>query len=162
VARFVLSASVFLHRDGEILILKRAGGYAGGGWFVPGGHVEFGETPLAAAVRETEEEAGIALDPDSLSLVGITTFYPEPDVQRHGVIFVAPCPAEAECVLNEEHVGFRWVTPAYYCRRFLDEERMRALGIGEDLILTTRETRRVTEAVMRALGIAVQPGAAPR
>jgi len=28
---------------------------------------------------------------------------------------------------------------------------MRALGIGDDLILTTRETRRVTEAVMQAL-----------
>lgn len=161
-ARFVLSASVFLHRGGEILILKRAGGYAGGGWFVPGGHVEFGETPLEAAVRETEEEAGIALDPACLSLVGITTFFPAPDVQHHGVIFLAPCPADAECVLNEEHVGFRWVTPEYYCRRFLDEERMRALGIGEDLILTTRETRRVTEAVMRALGIAVQTDAAAR
>lgn len=149
--RFVLSASVFLHRDGEILILKRAGGYAGGGWFVPGGHVEFGETPVQAAVRETEEEAGITLDPAALRLVDITTFYPEPDVQHHGIIFLAPCPRDAECVLNEEHVGFRWVTPEYYCRRFLDEDRMRALGIGEDLILTTRETRRVTESVMRAL-----------
>ncbi len=151
--RFVLSASVFLHRYGEILILKRAGGYAGGGWFVPGGHVEFGETPLEAAVRETWEEAAIALDPASLQLVGITTFYPEPDEQHHGVIFLAPCPPGAECTLNEEHTGFRWVTPAYYCRRFLDEERMRALGIGEELIRTTRETRRVTEAVMRALAM---------
>lgn len=149
--RFVLSASVLLHRDGDILILKRAGGYAGGGWFVPGGHVEFGETPLQAAVRETEEEAGIVLDPASLRLGEVTTFHPEPDVQHHGVIYLAPCPPDAECVLNEEHVGFRWVTPAHYCRRFLDEERMRALGIGEDLIRTTRETRRVTETVMRAL-----------
>jgi hypothetical protein len=39
---------------------------------------------------------------------------------------------------------------------------MRALGIGEDLILTTRETRRVTEAVMRALGIAVPSDTAAR
>ena len=111
--RFVLSASVFLHRGGEILILKRAGGYAGGGWFVPGGHVEFGETPLEAAVRETEEEAGITLDPATLAIAGITTFFPEPETQHHGVIYLAPCPADVECVLNEEHVGFRWVTPEY-------------------------------------------------
>jgi 8-oxo-dGTP diphosphatase len=149
--RFVLSASVFLYRDWEVLILKRAGGYAGGGWFVPGGHVEFGETPLQAVVRETEEEAGIRLEPDSLRLVDVTTLYPAPDQQHHGFIYLAPCPPGAECVLNEEHTGFRWVTPEYYCRRFLDEERMRALGIGDDLILTTRETRRVTEAVMQAL-----------
>ncbi len=153
--RFVLSASVFLHRDGEILILKRAGGYAGGGWFIPGGHVESGESPLQAAVRETEEEAGIILDAATLELVDITTFFPEPGVQHHGVIFLAPCPAGVACVLNEEHTGYRWVTPEYYRHRFLDEERMRALGIGDDLILTTRETRRVTETVMRHLAAAV-------
>lgn len=157
---FVLSASVFLHRDGEILILKRAGGYAGGGWFVPGGHIEFGETPLQAAVRETEEEAGIILDPECLSLVGVTTFFPAPDVQHHGIIYIAPCPPGAECVLNDEHVGFRWVTPEYYCQRFLNTERMAELGIGDDLILTTRETRRVTEAVIAALA-AKRPATAP-
>lgn len=151
--RFALSASVFLHRDGEILILKRAGGYAGGGWFIPGGHVEFGESPLEAAVRETMEEAGIALDPLTLRLVGVTTFFPEPDVQHHGIIYLAPCPPDAECILNEEHTGFRWVTPEYYIRRFLDEERMRGLSVPDDLILTTRETRRVTEALMRALAV---------
>ena len=153
---FALSASVFLHRHGEILILKRAGGYAGGGWFIPGGHVEFGETPLQAVVRETREEVAITLDPATLRLIGITTFYPSPDEQHHGIIFLAACPPDAACVLNEEHVGYRWVTPEYYCRRFLDEERMRALGIGEDLILTTRETRRMTELVMRELA-AVRP-----
>jgi hypothetical protein len=38
---------------------------------------------------------------------------------------------------------------------------MRALGIGEDLILTTRETRRVTESVMRALAQIDSPARAP-
>jgi 8-oxo-dGTP diphosphatase len=150
--RFVLSASVFIHRDGEILIMKRgSAGYAGGGWFIPGGHVEFGETPLEAAVRETREEAQIELDPDALRLVGITTFYPSPDEQHHGIIYATACPPGAECVLNEEHSGYRWVTPEYYVRRFLDEGLMRERSIPEPLIHTTRETRRVTEALMRLL-----------
>ncbi len=149
--RFALSASVFLHRDGEILILKRAGGFAGGGWFIPGGHVEFGETPLEAAVRETREECAIELPPESLQLVGVTTFFPSPDEQHHGIIYLAPCPHGAECVLNEEHVGFRWVRPAYYLERFLSEERLVAAGLAEPLLRTTRETRRVAEAVMALL-----------
>lgn len=155
--RFVLSASVFLHRAGEILILKRAGGYAGGGWFVPGGHIEFGETPLEAVVRETWEETAITLDPAAPRLVAVTTFYPSPEEQHHGFIYLADCPPEAECVLNEEHTGFRWVTPTYYCSRFLDTDRMRALGIDEALLLTTAETRRVTEAVIAALSSLVLP-----
>jgi 8-oxo-dGTP pyrophosphatase MutT (NUDIX family) len=148
---FVLSASVFLHRGGEILIMKRAGGYAGGGWFVPSGHVEFGETPLEAVVRETQEECGITLNPAALRLIDVTTFYPSPDEQHHGLIYLAPCPPEAECVLNEEHVGYRWVTPEYYCRRFLSEETLQARGIEGELARTTRETRRVAENAMRLI-----------
>ncbi|HEY7296133.1 MAG TPA: NUDIX domain-containing protein [Dehalococcoidia bacterium] len=154
---FALSASVFLHRHGEILILKRAGGYAGGGWFIPGGHVEFGETPLEAAVRETREECAIELPPESLRLVGVTTFFPSPDEQHHGLIYLAPCPPEAECVLNEEHVGFRWVSPEYYITRFLGEERLAAAGLAEPLLRTTRETRRVAEEVARLLNGAAGP-----
>jgi len=149
--QFVLSASVFLHRNGEILIMKRAGGYGGGGWFVPGGHVEFGESPLQAVVRETMEECAIQLDPGTLRLVDVTTFFPSAEEQHHGLIYLASCPPGAECVLNEEHVGYRWVAPAYYCDRFLSEELIEARGIGSELARTTRETRRVTQTVIRLL-----------
>ncbi|MDT0201397.1 NUDIX domain-containing protein [Nocardioides sp. AE5] len=35
-------------------------------WGCPGGHVEPGETPLAAAVREFAEETGVRLEPGDL------------------------------------------------------------------------------------------------
>jgi len=40
-----------------------------GRWGVPGGHLDDGETFLAGAVRELEEETGVALPPEALTLV---------------------------------------------------------------------------------------------
>lgn len=41
-----------------ILMVERSDGH---GWALPGGHVDPGETPTAAAVRELEEETGLAV-----------------------------------------------------------------------------------------------------
>lgn len=49
------------NRDGEVLLLRRPDDvHCGGLWSFPGGKVEEGETPGAAAVRELREEAGLA------------------------------------------------------------------------------------------------------
>lgn len=61
---------VILRREGRILLLRRAGNvYASGQLCLPSGHLEAGENVLRAAIRETDEETGIALDPDTLRLV---------------------------------------------------------------------------------------------
>ena len=39
-------------------------------WSVFGGHIEPGEDPANAAVREIAEELGIALDPQKLNVLG--------------------------------------------------------------------------------------------
>ncbi|MBJ7529941.1 MAG: NUDIX domain-containing protein [Nocardioides sp.] len=56
--RFV--AHGLVERGGRYLLLRRREGrYLGGQWDVPGGTVEPGESPAAAAVRECWEEAGL-------------------------------------------------------------------------------------------------------
>ena len=46
----------------ELLLLRRpAVGVAGGLWAPPGGHLEGGETPMRAALRECREELGVVL-----------------------------------------------------------------------------------------------------
>jgi 8-oxo-dGTP pyrophosphatase MutT (NUDIX family) len=42
----------------------------GRGWEVPGGHLDPGESPLDAAVRELEEEAGLVVRPEQVELFG--------------------------------------------------------------------------------------------
>lgn len=47
-------------RDGDkILLMKRQNSHGHGTWSVPGGHLEFGESPYECAIREAEEEVGV-------------------------------------------------------------------------------------------------------
>lgn len=52
------AASAYIERDGKVLTIEREGGNFKGFRSMPHGMVEVGETPEAAAVRETMEETG--------------------------------------------------------------------------------------------------------
>ena len=56
------------HGQIQICFQKRAEGISNGGYydFSAGGHIDRGETPLAAAIREAKEEIGLVLSPDEL------------------------------------------------------------------------------------------------
>jgi 8-oxo-dGTP diphosphatase len=72
--RVVPAAYVIVRRGDEVLLLLRANtGYMDGHWAVPAGHVEQGESVVAAAVRELKEEVG--LDVDAGDLVPVTAMH---------------------------------------------------------------------------------------
>ncbi|HEY8991720.1 MAG TPA: 8-oxo-dGTP diphosphatase [Luteolibacter sp.] len=50
---------MFIVRDGQILLIEKKRGHGAGKVNGPGGKIDPGETPLEAAVRETQEELGI-------------------------------------------------------------------------------------------------------
>lgn len=63
---------VFLVRNQQFFMIKRANtGWMDGKYTVPSGHVEEDETFLEAAVRETKEEAGIVIKPESTRFVHV-------------------------------------------------------------------------------------------
>ncbi|HTR91695.1 MAG TPA: NUDIX domain-containing protein [Trebonia sp.] len=63
----VVDVHVILRRGGQVLLLRRRGDvYASGQLCLPSGHLEEGESIPQAAVRETVEETGIALNPGEL------------------------------------------------------------------------------------------------
>lgn len=145
---FELSASVVLWRGEEILVMKRAGGFSAGGWFIPGGHVEQGERPAESAARELFEEAGITVDADSLQLVDIMS-YEAGRATAHTIIYNGNCEAAAEAAINEEHTYHRWMTPEAYIARFLAEDMLRARGASESAITLANEVARVVRSAVR-------------
>jgi ADP-ribose pyrophosphatase YjhB (NUDIX family) len=54
------AAGVILDRDGGVLMVKRRFEPRAGAWCLPAGFMESGETPEHCAVRELEEETGLA------------------------------------------------------------------------------------------------------
>jgi 8-oxo-dGTP diphosphatase len=58
-----LAAYGVIRRDGRVLLCRVAPGNLGEGrWTLPGGGLQFGEAPAAAAVREVEEETGLRVE----------------------------------------------------------------------------------------------------
>ncbi len=62
------SAVLFFNTNQDLLIVKPD--YRDG-WLIPGGSIDENESPLACAVRETQEEIGLTFSPGSLTLVGV-------------------------------------------------------------------------------------------
>lgn len=133
--------------------MKRAGGFASGGWFIPAGHVEPGERPAETAVRELAEETGIALQPGALSLAEIM-FYEHDDGLAHSAIYNARCPEGAEPVLNREHAFARWMAPEAFIARFLDPAMLAGRGLDAPALALAAEVARVIRAAAHARGLA--------
>jgi 8-oxo-dGTP pyrophosphatase MutT (NUDIX family) len=83
----------------------------GGGWFLPAGRVEPGESFAQAACRETLEETGVPVELDGILRVEHT---PWPDYIRVRVFFLAH-PAQdvpPKSAPDEETAGAAWLTLA--------------------------------------------------
>jgi 8-oxo-dGTP pyrophosphatase MutT (NUDIX family) len=116
----------------ECLVLRRAaGGRCPGSWEAVHGHIEEGETPFEAALREVREETGLeAVRLYNLSRV--ETFYMH---RRDEValvpVFAAFVPAEGLVRLGEEHDAFEWLPVAAARERYAWPRERRAL---EDVV----------------------------
>lgn len=107
--RPVVGAGVILERpDGRIAIGHRVTAGESPSWCLPGGHLEGGEPPVTAALRELAEETGVRAAHGTLTAVCVRT-------AGSGVTFAVHVAAEADTVLAvvEPHAvdAWRWAHP---------------------------------------------------
>lgn len=107
-----LTGSAIIENDAKQILVAKSPKW-NDKWVLPGGHIEVGETILAACVREGEEETG-------LQLTGVTVFHfgeliGSPDFHRpaHFVYFNAHCTvAGGDVKLDQtELTEHQWLSP---------------------------------------------------
>ncbi|HHX66121.1 MAG TPA: NUDIX domain-containing protein [Chloroflexi bacterium] len=93
--------AVILNKAGQVLQLKAT--YGGGGWGLPGGCLDPGETVHEALLRECREELGCAVEIDYMSGIYYHRAY-----NSHACIFACTLPADAEIRTSAEHSEYRY------------------------------------------------------
>jgi 8-oxo-dGTP pyrophosphatase MutT (NUDIX family) len=87
--------------------VRRAGGFD-----LPGGKIEQGESPLQGVVREALEEAGLVLDPDHTDLFYTHTTIEDDYNDRWNVLkfYYVTKVVSPEVRLSHEHSAYGWYT----------------------------------------------------
>jgi len=122
----------------ELLLGFKKSGFGAGRWVGLGGHIEDGEKPVEAAVREVAEESGLVISPDSLSHMASLEFvFPaRPSWDQTAEVFVtteyAGQPVESTEVIprwfSVDMLPFdgMWDDARYWLPVVLDGERVAA------------------------------------
>lgn len=135
-----LSCGVVVLNDAAELLLCHVTGQDH--WDLPKGGAHPGESALAAALRETREETGLALAPQALIDLGRLPFRPRKDLHLFATLLPRLDPAELSCDshfdcrlsgrLRPEMDGYGWFAFARlgeYCRPPLAELLTRRLDL---------------------------------
>ncbi|WP_343242310.1 MULTISPECIES: NUDIX hydrolase [unclassified Streptomyces] len=106
----ILTADVVvLSRDRRVLLVERGKAPFKGYWALPGGHVQAGESTLAAAVRELAEETGVEVDPVGLDCAGtFDTPGRDPRGRYVTVAYLAVLPAVVPLAAGDDASAAAW------------------------------------------------------
>jgi 8-oxo-dGTP diphosphatase len=137
-------AHVFVLRDGKMLALQQSGSRRW--WECPGGDLEPGETPDAAAVRETLEETGLRIKKPQLLRIWGHSNASDDDVTAHAFVAAAP---SGDVRLSGEHSAFAWMSVEEYAERYCGAQLAAAAPQYSDFLARMRENCELVRAWMQ-------------
>lgn len=106
-----VGVAVIIVKQGRLLLIRRKRSHGAGSWAVPGGHLEFGESPAECAVREAFEEVGLAVREPRCVALTHDVFHAE---RKHYVTIwmSADCPSDPLVAPSNDEVAewgwFAW------------------------------------------------------
>lgn len=137
--RFHITVKGIVIYQNQVLILKRQKpsrdglGY----WELPGGGLEYGETPHQALIRELKEETSL----DIKIIKPVYTFTAiRPNYQTVGIGFLC-IPTHHHVKISDEHTDYKFVNKEEL-KEFLDEK------IYQDIIFTLEEYMRTKDVLV--------------
>ena len=109
----VVAKTILVSPMGQVLLLRRSASDTRRPlqWDIPGGHTDGDEVAEEAAIRETQEEAGVEITHSQLRLVYSTCSFFPPNLNVVWLFFVVNLDKEVEVSIGEEHTEFRWAYP---------------------------------------------------
>ncbi|MGW7412755.1 8-oxo-dGTP diphosphatase [Streptomyces sp. NPDC054863] len=140
----------------EVLLGEKLSGFGTGRTVVIGGHIDPGENPEEAAVRELEEESGLRPSGNVLHVANLTFTFPEQRWDHSTPVFLATEPEgqlrECEeirpfwCPIEELPLHNMWADVAYWLPQVLFGIRVKAA-----ITYTSSDRLVVTDACLAPL-----------
>jgi len=97
------------NKDEQVLILRRPlNSHGAGGWCLPGGKVDFGDTVEATVSKELDEET--TLQCKQKRFLFYQDSLPNETSSMHVVNLYFECEVQGEVRLNEESSEYRWIS----------------------------------------------------
>lgn len=124
-----VGVGVIIRNGDRVLLMKRQNSHGDGNWSMPGGHLEYGESPQECAMREAEEEVGVQIT--DLTFRAITNDIFEEEGKHYVTIWMEGKYVSGEARVNSarEMSAIGWFSwSALPAPRFLPLEHLFAQG----------------------------------
>lgn len=96
-----MGVGIVIHRDDEVLLMRRASVHGSGTWSTPGGHLDPGESLEKCAAREALEETGVELE--NVRFRAVTNDVFEDEERHYLTVWMEADYASGKAVVRANH-----------------------------------------------------------